>query len=68
MASCLYCSVGDKLMTMLLNGMWLEIWEVRMQGSDSISEGPCCPIYMAIRTLMRMNKITYGDGEFKANP
>ena len=56
MASCLYCSLGDKLVTMLLIGMWLEIWGVRMQGLDSISEGTCCPKYMAIRTLMRLNK------------
>ena len=52
--SCLYCSIGDRLMTMLF-GMWLEVWEVRMQGSDSTSEGPCCPKYMAIHILMRMN-------------
>ena len=54
--NCLYFSIGDKLMTKLLIGLWLEIWEVRMQGSDSISERPCCPIYMVIRILMRMNK------------
>ena len=24
--SCLYCSVGNKLMTILLIGMWLENW------------------------------------------
>ena len=54
--SCLYCSVGDKLMTMLLIGVWLENWESTEAGSDSISEGPCRLKYMTICILMRVNE------------
>ena len=43
-------------MTMLLIGMWLEAWGSTVQGSDSISEGPCRLKYMTIRILRRMNE------------